>query len=203
MGLGPFAIPLVLLAGCGQILDLQRGSAAPAEIGGGNYAVDPDHAVILWKIDHLGFSTYVGRIETFEANLDIDPASPEAAKIDVAIDLTTIDSGVEALDDQLKGTNFFDVANFPQARFTSTSIVQTSPQTANIQGDLTLKGETRPITLSATFDGAGTDFLRGNAEILGFSAKTTLDRTEFGIDYLAPAVGSTVDIEIFAEFVQR
>lgn len=198
------AILLMLCStGCGRVLALQEASTSRVELTGGDYVLDPDHAVILWKVNHLGFSTFVGRFETFDAKLDIDPASPEAAVLDVVIDTGSIDSGVSILDDQLKGRDFFDSETHPQAYFTSTDIEIISEQQAKVTGDLTLLGVARPVTFDVSFIGGGTDFLRGNAEILGFSATTRFARSQFGMNYLVPAVGDEVTLEVHLEFIRQ
>ena len=196
-------IPLALvLAGCGQILALQGIKTEHQELSPGTYRLDPDHAVILWKVNHLGFSNFVGRFEKFDASLNFDPASPEKASIDVIIETAAIDSGVEALDEQLISSNFFASETFPQARFQSSQITITTNNEGKVTGDLTIRGISKPVTLDVRFQGGGTDFLRGNAEILGFEATTQFNRSDFGMTYLVPAIGDQVSLEIFLEFVK-
>lgn len=202
MGVLPIFL-IFTLTSCGQVLNLQRATSDVAELEPGNYDLDPDHAVLLWKINHLGFSTFVGRFETFDASLTFDPKNPQAANLDVLIDTSTIDSGVDALDEQLTGANFFESALFPQARFQSQGIEIESETEGSVTGDLTIKGITQKATFDVTFQGTGTDFLRGNAQILGFEATTTFNRSDFGMTYLIPAVGDEVTLEVHLEFIKN
>jgi len=199
-----FVVLLALcVTSCGRVLALQEATTEPIELTGGDYVLDPDHAVILWKVNHLGFSTFVGRFERFNAKLDIDPTSPEGAVLDVVIDTGSIDSGVAVLDDQLKGRDFFDSETFPQAYFTSTDIERLSERQARVSGDLTLLGVTKPVTFDVSFIGGGSDFLRGNADVLGFEATTRFPRSLFGMTYLVPAVGDEVTLEVHLEFLRQ
>lgn len=193
----------VFLCGCGQVLSLQKGSTETAALEAGNYRLDPDHAVILWKINHLGFSTFVGRFEVFDASLNIDPDNPQGASLDVLIETASVDSGVSVLDEQLRGASFFASEQFPQARFRATGLERTGETTARMTGDLTIRGQTQQAVLDVTYTGGGNDFLRGNAEILGFEAETRFNRSDFGMDFLTPAIADEVVLEVFVEFVRE
>jgi polyisoprenoid-binding protein YceI len=187
------------LAGCGYLLPAQHQTIERSELRGGAYRLDPDHAILLWKVDHLGFSTFVGRFDRLDATLDFDPERPEAAILDVVVDTASISTHVPGFADDLRGSSWFDVERFPEARFSATTITVTGPDTGTVTGDLTLLGVTRPVALDVTFNGGAQSLLTGRYT-LGFSATTTFDRTAFGLSTLAPAIGREVTLEIHAEF---
>jgi polyisoprenoid-binding protein YceI len=186
------------LAGCGHLLPRAE-TAPPSALPAGTYRLDPEHATLLVKIDHLGFSQLVGRFDRFDATLDFDPADPAAARLSVTIDPASLDFNLPEFEDTLRGADWFDVARFPEARFDSREVAVTGAETARVTGDLTLHGATRPVTLEVTFNGAGDSLVTGRYT-LGFGASGTLLRSEFGLGGYAPAVGDEVVLEIHAEF---
>lgn len=192
-------------AGCASLLapvltpDL---TTQPAELQSGAYKLDTAHASILFKIDHLGFSTYVGRFEAFDATLDFETSQPETAQITATIDMTSLDIANDTFADELMGPDWFNTDAHPQAVFRSTNAIALSQTTGTVEGDLTLKGVTHPISLAVTFNGAAYDRLR-NAEIMGFSATTIFDRTTFGVSRFTGILADDVTIEIEAEFIKQ
>ena len=196
---------LALLAACTSVvapLLKPDVSTQITRVKAGDYALDPEHAAVLFRIDHLGFSTYVGRFETFDASLTGDAADPASSSVEAVIDMTSLDVANAPFATELMGPDWFDAAAFPQAVFKSTSVAMTGDTTATVTGDLTLHGVTAPVTLDVTFNGAAYDRLRG-ADVVGFSAMTTIDRTEFGVSRFSGLVTDTVDIEIQAEFLKQ
>jgi polyisoprenoid-binding protein YceI len=187
------------LAACGYLLPAHNQTFAPATLPGGAYRLDPEHASLLVKLDHFGFSQLVGRFDRFEATLDFDPAQPGAARLAVLIDPASIDFNLPKFEEDLRGPDWFDVARFPQARFESRKITITGEKTGQVAGDLTLHGVTAPVTLAVNFNG-GADSLLTGRYTLGFAATGTLSRSSFGLGAYAPAVGDEVTLEIHAEF---
>jgi polyisoprenoid-binding protein YceI len=186
------------LGACGYLLP-RAATPPPSELPAGSYRLDPEHAALLVRIDHLGFSTLVGRFDRFDATLDFDPEHPEAATLAATIDPASIDFNVPMFEAQLRGADWFDVARYPEARFTGREVAVTGEKTARVIGDLTLHGVTRPVTLEVTFNGAGDSLVTGRYT-LGFAATGTLARSAFGLGAYAPAVGDEVTLEIEAEF---
>jgi polyisoprenoid-binding protein YceI len=117
----------------------------------------------------------------------------------VTIDTRSIETNNDALDTHLRSAEFFDAARFPEATFVSTRVAPTGPRSADVTGNLTLKGVTKPVTLAVTFNGAGIN-PASQAYVAGFSARTTIRRTDFGVSAYAPAVGDTVALTIEGEF---
>ena len=185
---------------------------APTQAPAGRYTLDLSHARLIFRVSHLGFSNYTALFTDFAADLDFDPANPEAMALTASVDPASIETHFPdpAFDfnEYLAGPDFLDAAAFPEITFTSTRIRMTAPGKAAVTGDLTLHGVTRPITLRVTFNGgyAPQSFDPGGARI-GFSATGTLFRSDFGIDLGIPAPGTTlgvsdaVEIVIEAEFI--
>ncbi len=195
------ALVVIMLTGCASLV-APRVAAEPAALKEGQYALDPSHAALTFKIDHLGFSNYVGRFERFDAELDFDAEDPAAARVEAVIDVSSLDIANDDFAATLTGPDWFDAAAFPEAVFRSTAIEITGENTGRMTGDLTLKGVTAPVTLDVVFNGGARDILRG-AYVVGFSASGTFDRTVFGVDKFAGVVGNEVTIEIEAEFERK
>lgn len=189
------------LGGCASLLR-PAPTTVPAEVRAGEYQLDTDHAALTFGIDHLGFSTFMGRFERFDASLDFDPARPESARVEAVIDMTSLDIANDAFAAELMGPNWFDTARFPKAFLQSTGIEVTGANTARMSAELTLKGVTAPVVLDVTFNGGARDALRG-AYVTGFSVRGTIDRTAFGVDRYAGLLAGSVDIRVEAEFIRR
>ena len=173
-------------------------SRDPAEVQAGEYRLDPGHSKITWSVDHFGYSTYVGQFSKVEGTLSVDPKKASEARLDVTIDANSVGTLNPALDAHLKAADFLDTAKFPTATFKATSIKLTGKRTADITGDLTLRGVTRPVTVSATFNQAGVNPV-DKTYSLGFSGKAKIKRTDFGVSAYAPALGDDVTLDLEAE----
>lgn len=191
---------LLALGACGHLLP-RAATIAPAELPEGDYRLDPEHAAILFKVDHLGFSRLVGRFDRFDATLDFDPEQPQAAKLVVVVDVASIDLNLPAFEEELRGPAWLEVDRFPEARFESRTIEITGEDTGIVTGDLTLHGASAPVTLNVTFNGGGSNLLTG-AYTLGFEAHGSVLRSTFGLGAYAPAIGDEVLLEIHAEFLR-
>ncbi len=187
------------LGACGYLLPSHNQTLELAQLPGGAYRLDPEHASLLFKVDHFGFSELVGRFDRFEGALDFDPKQPQAARLTVLVDTASIDLNLPKFEQDLRGPDWFDTAKFPQARFESRTIMITGEKTGRVIGDLTLHGVTAPVTLEVTFNGGADSLLTGHYT-LGFAASGTLTRSDFGLGAYAPAVGDQVTLEIHAEF---
>lgn len=187
--LSSFCIKGVLLMsvmGCAQAAD--------------TYTIDPLHSYVLYHINHLGFSTQTGKWFV-NGKLTMDKANPKNSKVNVVIQMDSIDTGIAELDKHLKSGLFFDVKQFPTATFASDKIDVTGKTTGKIQGILTLHGVSKPITLEAKLAKLGVNEI-SNKMTAGFSAQTQLKRSDFNINTLLPAVGDEVTLDIQVEAYQ-
>lgn len=142
------------------------------------WAFDGNHSALSWENLHLGISFIRGRFKSFQVEVEIDDADLTHSTVAATIDTTSIDSGNERRDDTLRGDVYLDVERYPTAGFRSARIEKRADRYAII-GDLTLHGTTREVTLDATFNGQ-TKNQRGST-IRGFSAQTTIRRSDFGV----------------------
>ena len=174
-------------------------TTSPAAVLGGTYKLDPSHGKITWSVTHFGFSTYIGQFANVNATLKIDPKAPAAATLDATIDTTSLGTLNAALDTHLKSKDFLDVAAFPTATFHATKLVMTGEKTADVTGDLTLHGVTKPVVLHATFMQAGANPMDKKYQ-LGFAGSAEILRSEFGIKSYVPAISDKVTLTLEAEF---
>ena len=197
------AAPALFAQGAAQV----PGAKDPARVTAGTYAADPNHSLIGWEVNHFGFSDYFGIFGDVAGTLSIDPANPDAAKVDVTIPVANVTTASKGLTDHLLRPgkdggkpDFFGPAPAP-ARFVSTS-VKAEGTTAMITGDLTLNGVTRPVTFEAEFTGAGTNPFN-KKQTVGFEAETSIKRSDFGIDAYIPFVSDEVELEISVAFEKQ
>ena len=169
--------------------DMPKPSTSLAGVPGGRYDIDPGHTSVTFSLNHLGFSNYVGRFNKVEGMLMYDMADPLKSAVKVTVDIASIDTNHDVLEEKLKGEHWFDAAKFPTASFTSTKVEKLSDSKAKVTGDLSLHGVTRPVVMDVTFNGTAINpFAKG--QTMGFSAMTKIKRSDFGIDSYVPAVGS-------------
>ncbi len=192
---------LILLVSCNRLLTPDQ-TTEVTEVRAGQYVLDPNHASLIWKLNHLGFSTFLGTFNDFEASLDFDPEDIENASLEVIIDTSSLDVDIPDFEEELKGDNWFDVAVYPQAVFRTTRFVESIDEDSFIyEGDLTLLGTTAPVTLEVNFRGGGRNFLTRSYTV-GFSGSATFNRSDFGLDrFTSFGVGDEIELEIHVEFM--
>lgn len=171
-----------------------------SEAPGGDYAVDPSHAYITFTYSHLGFSTPHVGFDDFDVKLSLNSDAVEESKVAVVIDATSVNSRVGNFNEHLNGPNFFNTAEFPEITFTSTNIRSTGDDTLDVEGDLTIKGVTKSVTLATTINKAANHPMRG-VPTIGMSGETTVKRSDFGLDRNVPHVGDEVTISVTAELM--
>jgi polyisoprenoid-binding protein YceI len=171
----------------------------------GAYSLDKAHASLIFRIDHLSFSHFTGRFESWDASLQLDPAHPETASVTATIDPRSLasDNPPAGFLPMLRGTEWLDAPQFPQLTFRSTRIERTGPNTARVSGDLSFRGVTRPVTLQATFNGGYAGNIYDRHARLGFSAHGAIKRSDFGMTIGLPPPGSNMgvgdDVELIIE----
>lgn len=196
----------ILLCGCTEPATSQTEQAIEQTVLGGSpsgvYTNDKGHTYVGFSYDHLGFSRSVLRFSDVDARVDLNSNDVGASTISVTIQADSLDTGVPELDERLAREDFFDMARFPEITFVSTSLTQSAPDTGVVEGEMTIKGVTRPATLNVTLNGAGLH-PRDQFPTLGVSATTTLSRSAFDLGYLVPHVGDEIEVQIEAEFNLR
>ncbi|SRR5579883_1419113 len=162
-----------------------------------DYTFDPNHTYVLWHANHFGFSELSGKWLA-SGTLKIDEKNPENSQVNVTIKVAGLSTAIKELDNHLKGILFFNVKKYPDATFVSDKVTVTGDNTAKVHGTLTVHGVSKPITLDIKLNKKGMNLIT-EKETLGFSGKTSLKRSDFGIKTLVPEVGDDITIEIEAE----
>ena len=205
---------LALLAACSQkaapsasAASAAPSAAAPKTAPAGDYVNDPAHSSVTFTIDHLGFSHFTGRFGTWSAQLHFDPKDPAKMSVTASIDAKSIahDNPPAGFLAELAGPGFLDAGKYPQITFRSTKVATTGADSADVTGDLTLHGVTKPVTLKVVFNGGYPGMSLDPQARVGFSAHGALNRSDFGISAGLPPAGTTfgvgdrVDIAIETE----
>lgn len=171
------------------------------------WAIDASHAEVGFSVRHLMISTVRGRFGGISGTVTLDESNPNASKVDVSIDVSTIDTRQEQRDAHLRSADFFDVANYPTMHFVSKRIDGDVTDEFKVIGDLTIRGVTREVTLDVKAEGRGKDPWGG--ERAGFSAKGKLNRADFGLTWNQAleaggvVVGDEVKLTIDAEVIKQ
>lgn len=189
----------LLLAAPAAAQNADAPSTDPTQVRPGAYVLDPAHGKITWSLSHLGFSTYYGQITDVAGQAVLDPKEPAKSRLSVTVGIDSVSGLNPKLDAHLKTPDFFDTQKFPTATFTATAVEPTSPTTARILGDLTLKGVTKPIALDATFNQAGISPVDKKYTV-GFDGRAVIKRSEFGINAFLPILGDEVTLRLEGEF---
>lgn len=190
------------LASASHVPAQQPASTSPVTVQAGIYKVESYHTQVSFSLSHFGFSHFSGFFSGASGTLQIDPAKLAAAKLDVTLPIQSVTTTVAKLDEELKGNQWFDAAQFPTATFTSTKVTPTGKGRATITGNLTLHGVTHPVTLTAHFVGAGLNPMN-KAYTMGFDASGTIRRSDFGVKTYVPLVGDEVQLTIAGAFEKQ
>lgn len=172
-------------------------------ISTGTWALDPSHTEIGFTVRHL-MSKVRGKFETFEGTV-VTGDDVTDSRVDVSVDLSSINTGTADRDNHLRSSDFFEVETHPTMTFASTGVVEKAPGELVVQGDLTIKGVTKPLELAVEVLGEGGDPWGGTR--IGVEATGLISRKEFGIDFNIPVqgdkvmIGDKVTITITAEAV--
>lgn len=175
---------------------------APAWAAPVTYRIDPAHTAVVFIVNHLGFSNAIGRFNTVAGEIAFDKEAIQNNAVTVTIDTASVDTNHAKRDEHLKSPDFFNVKEFPQMTFKSTSLEKTGDNAATLHGDLTLLGVTKPVVLDVTFNKEGVS-PASKLETVGFSARGTIKRTEFGMAYGAPYISDEIQLLIESEAVKR
>jgi polyisoprenoid-binding protein YceI len=157
--------------------------AVPAQAAE-TYTLDPYHTQVAWSVDHFGFSHPSGKFANITGTLTLDEAQPANSQVNATITIANLVTGIDKLNEHLFSDKFFDAAKFPVATFRSTSIELTGKDTAKVVGDLTVHGITKPVVLDVTLNKIGQNMM--NKKTAGFSATTTVKRSDFGMAAFLP-----------------
>jgi polyisoprenoid-binding protein YceI len=172
--------------------------AAPAFAAPEKYSLDPSHSQIVFSYNHLGFSTTTGMFSGFAGEIMFDQEDPAASSVKVSFPVKSMMTGWQERFDHFMTADFFGATDEDMVTFTSTSIEVTGEKTAKITGDLTMNKVTKPVVLDAVLNQVG-EHPMAKAPWAGFSATTTVLRSDFNLGQFAPYVSDEVAINISIE----
>lgn len=193
----------LLLSSCN--LTAEQTPQALQSLPAGAYQLEKPHASLLFRVKHLGLSSYTARLTDFDATLDFDPKNPAGSRVRAIINPLSVQAShpTDKDWDRRIGEELFKGRQFPQIVFVSTQVEPTGAFTGKVTGDLTFLGVTRPVTLDVTYNGAIENAaLYQFRSAVGFSARASLTRSAFGLNAYRSMVGDEVEIVIEAEFTR-
>ncbi len=163
------------------------------------WTLDKSHTHIGFEVSHLGFSTTNGMFSDFDAEITFDPENIEATSVSFTIDAASVNTFWPARDEHVKTKDFLNVGEHADITFVSTTVTQTGDNTADVTGDLTILGVTKPVTFAATLNKIGPNPFNPDVTVAGFDLTGEIDRTEFGMGFGAPAIGAVIPVSISLE----
>jgi len=166
------------------------------------YRIDPVHTQVLFFVDHLGYSKSEGEFRQFEGKFTFDPAQWADASVELRVHTASIDMGDAEWEKHMRSKDFFAAEAFPEMTFRSREVKQFSERQGRIYGDLTLLGVTQPVVIDVTFNKAAVHPKTGK-HVAGFSGKTSLRRSDFGMNYGLPFIGDEVEIRLEVEGIRE
>lgn len=197
------ALTAFALVGVGGVAAAQSpANPSPAAVQAGAYGVEPAHTRVLFSLSHMGFSTWYGEFTGASGSLTIDPKNAHLDAVSVTVPTASVSTSNATLNEELKGDKWLDAGKFETISFRSTRVVPTGDRTADVEGQLTLHGVTRPVTLKASFNGAGVNPLTKGYTV-GFEVSGDIKRTDFGVTTYAPLIGDDVHLIISAAFEKK
>ncbi len=165
----------------------------------GKYVLDPAHAYLHFSLNHMQMSELRGRFDIFSVALEIPDEDVSAASLTADVDVNSLFLASTEFSQTLKGEDWFDTATYPEARFVVGEVTMTGEAMGLMTGELTLRGETHPVTMDVVFNG-GADVMLTGLYTIGFTASGQLSRSNFGLGQYAAFVSDTVTINFSGEF---
>src|SRR5574343_1939342 len=182
-------------------LILAIAAAAPALAAPETYVLDTTHTYPRFSYSHFGYSTQLSRFDKTTGTVVFDKAA-KTGSVDVTIDTTTVNTGYPTFNEHIQGEDFLATAKYPTASFKSTKVVFEGDKPVSIEGNLTLKGGTKPVTLTVTsFQAMPHPMMKKDA--IGANAFTVVKRSEFNAGKYAPYVGDEVRIDLAIEAIKE
>ncbi len=180
---------------------LSAAAAAPALAAPETYVIEGTHTYPRFSYSHFGYSTQLSRFNKTSGKVIFDKDAKTGA-VDIVIDARSVDTGYATFNEHIQGEDFLDTAKYPTATFKSTKVVFEGEKPVAVEGKLTLKGVTRPVTLQVTsFQAMPHPMLKKDA--IGANATVTVKRSEFNAGKYAPHVGDDVRIDIALEAIKE
>ncbi|MBK1697570.1 YceI family protein [Rhodovibrio salinarum] len=189
-----FAAVLAIAAVAGLVA-LQPAKAEPRQ-----YQVDPEHFAIVFMVHHLGLADTVGMFREASGSFTYDAEAQTLSDVEITVQTDSVFTNHEARDNHLRGTDFLNVQEYPTMTFTADEAEVTGENSGKIHGELTLLGETHPLTLDVTYEGGRTYPFGDGHYAIGISARGTVQRSEYGMTYAVDNGLVGDEIELIIEF---
>jgi polyisoprenoid-binding protein YceI len=187
-----------LFGGLALAMSLVLSTAARAD----DYKSDPVHSFVVFDVHHLNAGFVYGTFVGPTGDITYDPDDLSKTKFDLSVDTDSIDTRNENRNKDLKGPDFFDAKQYPTLTFKSTSVKKTGDNTMDVTGDLTVRGQTKSVTVSMEMTGTGTG-MRGETRT-GFQTSFTIDRRDYGMTAdPEPVIGNTIHIIVAIEAIKQ
>jgi polyisoprenoid-binding protein YceI len=161
-----------------------------------SYIPNANHTFVRFSYDHMGFTTQESRFDKITGTVTLDAAAKTGA-VDLVIDTKSVDTGSDLFNGHIQGPDFLDTTQFPTATFKSTAVKFDGDKPVSIQGQLTLKGVTKPVTLTVTSFKHAPDMMKKDS--IGANATVTIKRSDFKMSKYVPMVGDDVTLTIAIE----
>ena len=192
---------LTALSAALALATVTMAATAPALAAPETYVLDGTHTFPRFSYNHLGYSTQLSRFNKTTGKIMLDREAKTGA-VDIVIDTRSVDTGYATFDDHIQGEDFLDTAQYPTATFKSSKVVFEGDQPVKVEGNLTLKGMTQPVTLTVTsFQAMPHPMLKKDA--IGADAHTVVQRSAFKAGKYAPNVSDEVRIDIAVEAIRE
>jgi polyisoprenoid-binding protein YceI len=175
----------------------EQSSKAPFKSG--SYTLESTHARVMFTVSHFGFSTWVGEFPLAEGSLELDMENLSSSRLRVTMSVAKVTTTNAVLDEELRSSEWLDCRRYPTMTFESTRVTLTGSGEAEIQGDFSLHGVTKKITLYARFNASGINPIRKTYTI-GFEVAGSIKRSDFGVTHYVPMIGDDVRLMISAPF---
>ena len=193
----PLSIVKALLITAALTITTVASAALPSQ-----WQLDNSHTRVGFSVEHLGFSTTMGRFNEVDGTLDYDIKAPNKTQMQFKIATDSINTAWEARDEHLKKEDFFNVAKYPTMTFKSTQVNFINPIQAAVTGDFTLLGKTMPLTLEVTLKKIANSPMT-KEPVIGFRATGNIDRAAYGMTTFADGITTNVPIQIDGELIEK
>lgn len=213
-----FALAALAVAACSQPAPAPEPEAPVAQIAidapSGEYALDKNHASVTLRASHFGLSHYTLRFTNLDGALNFNAEDPAQSSVTASVQTNSVRTDFPTtpnrdFDSELQNSQWFDAATYPEITFRSTAVERTGPNTGRMTGDLTIRGQSHPVTFDVTYNKSYAQHPMGpQISLIGFSARGTVLRSQYGLNVLLPAtaadvgVSDEVEVIIEAEFTR-
>lgn len=185
---------------CTAAASLLWAAALPALAQGARYEIDPDHLTLAFLVDHIGYAKVLGQFRTARGSYQFDEASGTLGAVRIEVDTDSVNSQHSGRDRHLRGADFLNASTFPRMVFTAPGGKRLAERQYEISGELELLGRRQPLTLTATWNKSAPSPIAKTRYVMGVSARGSLQRSAFGMDYAVANGWVGDEVQLLIEF---